>query len=102
MVKGQNGSKLKVTGVKVKCYISQIHGSADDIGRWAHINVKLHFFYYSWSSDQLQIIRAIISGIILPMNIGPIKNIKVCQMQPTKVNLSDQEKDELTQLTNGS
>ncbi len=33
-------------------------------------------FYFSWSSDQLQITRAIISDVILPMKIGPIKNIK--------------------------
>ena len=39
IVKGQNGSKSKVTGVNVKCHIGQNHGKADDIGRWA----LLHF-----------------------------------------------------------
>ncbi len=32
-----------VTGIKVKGQISQGDDKACDIGRWAHVNTKLHF-----------------------------------------------------------
>ncbi len=38
------GSRSKITWVKVKGHFGQGQANAQDIGRWAHINVKLHFF----------------------------------------------------------
>ncbi len=44
---------LKVTWVEVKGHLGQLKGqwgqgqpNTQNIGRWAHINVKLHFFYH--------------------------------------------------------
>ncbi len=36
-----HGSRSKVTGVKIKCHVGQGEFKGIDIGRWAHINVKL-------------------------------------------------------------
>ena len=38
------GSRWKVSGVKMEGLVCQL---ASEIGRWAHVNVKLHFFYES-------------------------------------------------------
>ncbi len=44
------GSRSKVTWVKAKGHFGQGQAKAQDIGRWAHINVKLHFLGKSGSS----------------------------------------------------
>ncbi len=43
-VKGY-GSGSKVTWVKVKGQVGLTRPKGHDIGRWAHANVKLHFFF---------------------------------------------------------
>ncbi len=48
MVTGQGS---KVTRVKVKGHEGQGQPIGHDIGRWAHINVKLHF--YSWQRNRI-------------------------------------------------
>ncbi len=41
-----HGSRSEVTLVKVKGHFGQGQANAQDIGRWAHIKVKLHFFLF--------------------------------------------------------
>ena len=47
-VRGQEShvSRSMITWVKAKAYVGQGQPIGHDIGRWAHVNVKLHFYYF--------------------------------------------------------